>query len=669
MKKFLVIIITALYPCLGVAQFSDFEKGINSYKAENFDQAITFFESAKKSNPYHKDSHLFLAISYLKEEFPILAETTSLDAFEQFDDEGGFLWIAGEALLMQNQPEKASEHFKRLYRYFEDFTFSQVLSITESRIKERWIETELYKSSLAYQNEDYDSAIEALDTVLRLQSDHPDALKNRIYINMEIEEWERALNLVQDAEKKISEDQELIRLKANIYYQLENLGGLLQEYRELYNRNPQDKQTAFTYADILIANQKGSEAELVIAELIEQYPEDKDVYWKLVDVQEQRMYIQEKAAALQWLLEKFPGDNEALRELSATYKTLEEYSDQRDILRTLLNNSDDKLPIYLDIADSFLAENRFDDAERELKNIKSEYDSRQEILLKLGDILQMQNKWEESIEVYERIKSEQLIRIAGTQLGRAYFQIENRERSGKILEEVIESGIDDPLAWFLLAKITYESNKDRAYEFALRALESGVVDLVKIRRETIQKLDEGGMFANIDGEEEEHEYFQDIAGESIQFLISNFDRKKLEEDLIILAENFDNSATLNYFLADIFSSSEELSLATDYAEKAIQINPSYYEAHMMMGQINKKKGNIRAAALSFERARTIRPESKAAYRNLIDLYQQEDNLPDLAEQWEIQFRGESGNEVFKEHLIEALHKAGRYDEAREIINQ
>jgi|GEM_PF-6256535 len=672
MKKYFVFTFILFYPCWLSAQQSDFERGVQSYRNGDFSAAVTYFENAKKRNPQHKDSHLFLAISYLEDDFPILAEKTAMEAFEMFENEGGFLWIAGEAYLKLNEPDRAADYYRKLFRYYEDFDFSEALQITESKIRNRWIDAELFKSSMAYQSGDLDQALDALDTALRLKTDHPQALKNRIYLLMEKEEWEQALGAIEEAESHLSEDQDLIQMKASVYYQLENLDGLLEEYRQLYNRDPKDKETAFTYADILIANQRGSEAELVIVELIEEYPDDRDVYWKLAKVQEKRMYFKEKAAALEWLLENFPGDEQALKELSATQKVLEDYDEQRKTLRDLLSvteNEEEKLNLYISISDTYLAQNNLQGAEKELQNIRTEFSGNEELLLKLGDILQSGNKWEESLEVYKEISSEQLIRKAGTQMGYAYFQLDEKQRAKEILEEVTESGIDEALTWYLLARIEYSSDRDRAYNLGLRALERGIVDLRYIRQETIENLDEQGLFADIDHEEEEFEHFRDLADRSFQFLTDHYEEDKLTGDLQSLTESLGESATLHYYLAELYDRTGNVEQVIHHAGKTIEIESSFYDAHILLGKVYRRSGDFQKAALSFERARGIQPESKSAYQNLMALYSEEGKLTELIQQWEIQFRGERGNEVFREFLIEAFHRTDQFEKAQDLLNE
>lgn len=78
---------------------------------------------------------------------------------------------------------------------------------------------------------------------------------------------------------------------------------------------------------------------------------------------------------------------------------------------------------------------------------------------------------------------------------------------------------------------------------------------------------------------------------------------------------------------------------------------------------------IREAISSLERALALIPDETSIYSELIQLYREVGQLDQLSDRWSAKFRADKDNELLKEHLIEALHKAGRFDEASEIINQ
>lgn len=56
------------------------------------------------------------------------------------------------------------------------------------------------------------------------------------------------------------------------------------------------------------------------------------------------------------------------------------------------------------------------------------------------------------------------------------------------------------------------------------------------------------------------------------------------------------------------------------------------------------------------------------YKALIDLYRRKGQIDQLIERWKARYRVRPKNDALREHLIEALHKAERFEEAQKIIN-
>src|SRR5690625_6879883 len=73
--------------------------------------------------------------------------------------------------------------------------------------------------------------------------------------------------------------------------------------------------------------------------------------------------------------------------------------------------------------------------------------------------------------------------------------------------------------------------------------------------------------------------------------------------------------------------------------------------------------------LPYERTIAINHKNRSAYHPLIRIYQKERDLPSLCDRWLITYRHEKENEVLKEFLIEALHKADRFKDAGDLLNQ
>ena len=51
---------------------------------------------------------------------------------------------------------------------------------------------------------------------------------------------------------------------------------------------------------------------------------------------------------------------------------------------------------------------------------------------------------------------------------------------------------------------------------------------------------------------------------------------------------------------------------------------------------------------------------------LIELYRKQGRLDTLVPRWQSRLRGTPDNQVLREHLVDALHRAGKHEEARAI---
>ncbi|MBD3276523.1 MAG: hypothetical protein GF372_14505 [Candidatus Marinimicrobia bacterium] len=92
------------------------------------------------------------------------------------------------------------------------------------------------------------------------------------------------------------------------------------------------------------------------------------------------------------------------------------------------------------------------------------------------------------------------------------------------------------------------------------------------------------------------------------------------------------------------------------------------EAYGVNG-IDSRRPPASALIRSYQRVLSINGKNEQAYANLIDLHQNQNSLDKLCDVWMSRYRANRRNDVLKEHLIEALHKAGRYEDAQQIVAQ
>jgi tetratricopeptide (TPR) repeat protein len=312
-----------------MGQGSDIERGIQLFNDGQYEQATQLFSTLTEQYPHIPEPYLMLSATYLERNFPLLAEAAAEEGLQKFQSESGFKWLIAESKLRQQRADLAAEILRDLFRYYESHSFSELLGVTEQRVRNRWIDAELTISAEAYQSGDLERAEQALLTVLRLDSGHLQALKNRVFLAMESGDWNRVVELSGQGMEKHPDDLDFIRMKANAYYHLEDLESLLVQYERLYREDPYDVDTAINYAEILFANQRGGDAEEVYLKLLQKYDDDIRIYRSFARLQERRMYIESKVSVLELMTEQFPEDEEAYRDLAETYEMLDQWEEAR----------------------------------------------------------------------------------------------------------------------------------------------------------------------------------------------------------------------------------------------------------------------------------------------------------------------------------------------------
>jgi tetratricopeptide (TPR) repeat protein len=136
-----------------------------------------------------------------------------------------------------------------------------------------------------------------------------------------------------------------------------------------------------------------------------------------------------------------------------------------------------------------------------------------------------------------------------------------------------------------------------------------------------------------------------------------------------LLDEYSESPRLNYFAGRFYRIHERPKDSYTYFTKAVQLSPHLEEGHLALAEYHYSQGKFNNAIRSYQRVVSLNPTNAEAYDYLIDLHQHQKSLDKLCDVWMSRYRANMRNEVLKEHLIEALHKAGRYEDAQQIVAQ
>lgn len=649
-------------------QGADLQRGIQLFNEGEYEQSSALFNSLVERYPQFSEPYLMLAATYLEQGFPILAENTAEEGGQKFKNEAGFKWLIAESQFRQQKPDKAAEIYQDLFRYYETYSFSDLLGITDQRIRDRWVDAELMVSAQAYRSGDLEQAESSLQTVLRLRSDHLQALKNRVFLAMEAEDWERVTELAEEGIQKHPEDLDFVRMKANAYYQLEDLESLLIQYEKLYNEDPNDVDTAINYAEILFANQRGGDAEEVYLKLLQEYDNDIRIYRSFASLQERRMYIESKVSVLELMTEQFPDDGETYRDLAETYEMLEEWEKARNTWLAIEEMSGVSAVTRINVAKTWIEEGEINTAENILRTHISSNPKSYETVAYLALWLQEEQRWKDSLELLEMLPVDRQNREYGLHLAHSYFKTGNFEESQELLDRLIQNKTEEPLAYLLQAKIYFPQEYNRSLEMAEKAVTSGFSMLQRYNSIIETELEEGSVFTEMSVTREEVDTYNKLSEEALNYLLQTYKRGDIHTILEKLLKENSESPIFYYKMASFRYQHGESDDAMQLLVNALGLNPGYYDAHYLRGEILEENNELEQAELSYQRALSIQPDSKESYRSLIRINRKMDTMDALANRWKIRYRAESENELLREFLIEALQRADRFDEAQEVIN-
>jgi tetratricopeptide (TPR) repeat protein len=172
----------------------------------------------------------------------------------------------------------------------------------------------------------------------------------------------------------------------------------------------------------------------------------------------------------------------------------------------------------------------------------------------------------------------------------------------------------------------------------------------------------GGM--NLDNVER----LNQLSKEIFYFFTKNFENDKIIPVLNWMINTYSNSSVLLSMAGSWFESVGDYDRSLELYTDSVRYRSSNVEGHMGMARVFESKGEPGSAIVSYERALALDNENPVIYRSLIRLYRSMGDLNKLTDRWMILYRNQPENSVLREHLIEALHRADRFEEARALTS-
>ncbi len=150
-------------------------------------------------------------------------------------------------------------------------------------------------------------------------------------------------------------------------------------------------------------------------------------------------------------------------------------------------------------------------------------------------------------------------------------------------------------------------------------------------------------------------------------LAVDLDARGALDALDTLVAEYPDTPRLGIFRGLALAALGQTASARQAIARAARLAPEAFVVHAEAGRFYEAQGEWDAAALAWERAAAL--DGPAAYHHLIRAHRARGSLGALADRWLARLRTTVRDEPLRQATIEALHKAGRSDEARALASQ
>jgi len=147
-------------------------------------------------------------------------------------------------------------------------------------------------------------------------------------------------------------------------------------------------------------------------------------------------------------------------------------------------------------------------------------------------------------------------------------------------------------------------------------------------------------------------------------------RFRFNEALFVLNNSllkYPESALLLHHKGVLYFENGDFEEALTHLTEAATLEPGQLETHFYLGNLYGETGQFDRAVLSYERVIAIDPENRQAYRALIQIHRDNGSMDQLSSRWLQRYQHQKRNELLREFLVEALHRAERFEEARAVL--
>lgn len=650
---------------------SAFNQGLQLLQENRYEQAIEHLEKAVQTNYQKDEAFILLARAYLLSDEPGQAMIAIEQGLEHFPNNVVLKYLQAEAISNVDKIEAAI----RLTSILDDSYNQQVLierGISPDQIQKQigFLYTDAGNEN--FNDGSYAESADAFQNAIEHIPDSSFIHNNLVYTLLLAEQYEKAADAARTA-SNLFPDQPEFDLMLNQALSLSgNREESLQGFKNIYDQSPDNAKAAITYGQALIRNNKLLEAAEHFDTHLDRNPKQREVYSALLEMNRRLFDFKAMAVVYSRMIKNFPGETELREELAYVYAISSDYQQAREIYQELYSEYSE--PEYaIQFVQIYLMEKKWEESIRFIESILPENESAElyDLLIRLH---QQQKENSEAMNVLQTAVSKfgesPEFMIRRLEITMTMDQVDQSIKTAELL--ISEAPDVSGLPYLVAADVNLNRIEasiwlDRGIRVQLRMIEEMTSQIQESAQNALSGMPD--LQVPLTGHSARLDYHQKVLTRLIDKVIESTSQQQTKNLLEKLTEDHSWSGTLMLSYADALNNLGSQDEAINVLQEILKNAPDEIEVHLKLANIHESNQNIRQAILAWERAFSLDSENETIYRALIRLHRENGTLNQLADRWLARYRSDSSNEHLKEYLIDALHRADRFDEAQDVISQ
>ncbi len=670
MKQFIITLLLCFSITAGsLAQLSEnrqLDRITTHFENEEYDEVIRLLEPLIIQYDLNEGAYQILITSFLNKGQRDIALDWISKAVEKFPESLDLRVLEVEAGI--SQPDKALELLETTIIDAESGLLKSE-RISKEQLYQLKGRLHLIVGRDYLDTSDYESAIYNFKEAQEWLPENVEVYRSLFYAYLMAEDYDSLNQAYRQLSSRLQSDQQLSTLRNQALFEMGRVEEVRENYRELYQQNPDDLNNALIYGQLLIETGRLPEASELFYELLDRYPDEKRIYDFLLDLNYRTRNYEGVIALLEKMKEQFPEQQELHLEMAQAHQLNGNIDRAIAVYDSLKIEKGSIFDVVHPKAALLFQEGKKKEAYRELSEVEDRHADR-EIEKKLGKIASQKDRPDLALSHFsEYLTTTPDDSIALILKARALNNLGDKSASETYYHQAIDAGANWPEAYLQLLQRNPQKAENRdewlnAFSKSIHNIQTRKEIMAieaQIAMQQTSYLQEYSFYPK----DRQLEDLQKSLWDLYEFGKQALPKKSFEQLVWSLNEQHPEFPDI-YEMAGNFYQEFDQSRALAFYKNGVDVASDNRSILIAIAEIKESREEFEEAILWYERANSVDP-SPEIYSALIRLNRMNGTLDQLIDRWLVRYHSQAGSDpIFKDYLVDALHRAGRSEEAREI---